>query len=260
VRWQAIDWLALRASASTTFRGPPQSFLNARGTSLQFIAPASAFKAVDTFGNPNLGPEEATAINVGVIVDYGNFYGSVDFWQFDFSDPFEVESPGQLVGAYSVYGLTAGGAPASCEIYAADPAAATPECVLAASHIVFPGGAQFGTLASLERIEANFLNGGDQKTNGVDVFAEYLFDDVVGGTLSLGLEGTYTFEFDVDDFTEINGLTVAKGGDFMGYLNTAFAPLTPKPELKGRLFAKYNLNGHNITAVMNYVDEYACAG
>jgi iron complex outermembrane recepter protein len=145
VRWQAIDWLAVRASASTTFRGPPQSFLDARGTSLQFVGPANAFKAVDTFGNPNLGPEEATAINVGVIVDYGNFYGSIDFWQFDFTDPFQVESPGQLVGAYQVYGLTAGGAPASCDIYAANPSAATPECIIAASHIVFPGGAQFGT-------------------------------------------------------------------------------------------------------------------
>jgi iron complex outermembrane recepter protein len=283
VRWQANDWLAVRGSASSTFRGPPQSFLNARGTSLQFVTPANAFKAVDTFGNPNLGPEEATAINLGVIVDYGNFYGSVDFWQFDFSDPFQVESPGQLVTAYQIYGiapatLTDGsplpvrpptqpqlvaGQPMSCEEYR-NPlfGSPTPECIVAASHIIFPqgstvnGGAAFNTVASLERIEANYLNGGDQKTNGVDVFAEYQFDDVMSGVLSLGVEGTYTFEFDVDDFTEINGLVLAPGGDFMGYLNTAFAPLTPKPELKGRLFAKYNLNGHNITAVMNYVDEY----
>jgi outer membrane receptor protein involved in Fe transport len=262
-RWQAIDWLAVRASASTTFRGPPQNFLDARGTSLQFVTPASAFKAVDTFGNPNLAPEEATAINLGVIVDYGNFYGSVDFWQFDFTDPFQVETPGQLVNAYGVYGLNPDGSPASCAIYAANPAAATPECIVAATHIVFPDANgdglpdQFGPVTALERINANFLNGGDQKTNGVDVFAEYLFDDVVGGSLSLGLEGTYTFEFDVDDFTDKDGLVLANGGDFMGYLNTAFAPLTPKPELKGRLFAKFNLNGHNVTAIMNYVDEYS---
>jgi outer membrane receptor protein involved in Fe transport len=256
VRWQATDWLAVRGSASTTFRGPPQSFLDSRGTSLQFIAASNAFKAVDTFGNPDLGPEQATAINFGVIFDFENLYASIDLWQFDFTDPFQVESPGQLVGAYGVYGRDANGNPASCASYAADPAAATPECVAAASHIVFPGGAQFGSLAALERVEANFLNGGDQLTNGVDLFLEYTLDDVAGGTLGLGMDGTYTFEYDTEDFTDVNGLVLAKGGDFMGYLNTAFAPLTPKPELKGRLFAKYNLGGHNITAVMNYVDEY----
>ena len=45
IRWQALDWLALRGSATTTFRGPPQSSLSGQVTALVFITPTSAFKA-----------------------------------------------------------------------------------------------------------------------------------------------------------------------------------------------------------------------
>ena len=52
LRFQATDALAIRASVSSTFRGPPQPFLEGRGTSLQFVGGATnAFKAIDTLGN-----------------------------------------------------------------------------------------------------------------------------------------------------------------------------------------------------------------
>ena len=60
IRWQALDWLALRGSATTTFRGPPQSFLSGQVTALVFITPTSAFKAVNNIGNPDLSNESAT--------------------------------------------------------------------------------------------------------------------------------------------------------------------------------------------------------
>ena len=101
MRWQALDWLALRGSVSTTFRGPPQSFLGGRVTTLQFIAPANAFKAVDIVGNDNLEPETAVASNFGVIVTAGGFTGSLDYWSYNFSDPFQQESATQLINRYS---------------------------------------------------------------------------------------------------------------------------------------------------------------
>ena len=66
LRFQATDAITLRGSVSTTFRGPPQNFLEGRSTSLQFTAPANAFKAVDTSGNPDLEPETALATNFGL--------------------------------------------------------------------------------------------------------------------------------------------------------------------------------------------------
>ena len=104
LRYQATDNIALRGSVSTTFRGPPQNFLQGRGTALSFVAATSAFKAIDTSGNPNLSQEEAVASNFGIIFDYPNFFGSIDYWQFDFTDPLQVENFNGIVGAYTANG------------------------------------------------------------------------------------------------------------------------------------------------------------
>ena len=109
LRWQLADPLALRASVGTTFRGPAPSQSNAdsRITALAFIAPTSAFKAVDVLGNANLDPESATTLNFGVVWQpTDGMQLTVDYWSFDFSDPIVRENENQLVGAYTAY-LTA---------------------------------------------------------------------------------------------------------------------------------------------------------
>ncbi len=242
VRWQATDWLTARGSVSTTFRGPPQSYLSGRGTALQFIAAANAFKAVDTLGNPNLEPETATASNFGFVVDTGNFFGSIDYWRFDFEDQFQVESAQQIVAAYSAQ---------NCADEAV-PVANGPDCPGLRSH-VFPLGV---VPAGVERVEVNWTNGSDVVISGIDLFGQYDFADVMGGDLSLGLEASYTMEYDSDDFLDINGVTLAQGGDFVGYLNTGANPYTPKPEWKGNLFAKYAIGGSRFTYMLRYVDSY----
>ena len=47
-KWQVNDGFALRGSAQTSFRGPTLNQLGGVGTSLQFVSPTGAFKAVDT--------------------------------------------------------------------------------------------------------------------------------------------------------------------------------------------------------------------
>jgi outer membrane receptor protein involved in Fe transport len=239
--WQALDWLKFRASASTTFRGPPQSFLGGRATNLRFITAALAFKAVDTVGNPDLKPEEALATNFGIVLDAGGLYGTVDYWAFDFSDPFQTESFNQLVGAYSAK-LCANG----------QAGAATPDCQILRSHI-FPTGT---SAALLERIETNVINGSDIKTSGVDAYVQYTFEDVFDGELTFGAQGTYTLEYDSKDFKEINGLVMAQGGDFAGLINDGTSPFTSLPEFKGDAFVKFEYDRHRFTYVARYVSEY----
>ena len=67
VRWQATPWMALRGSAGSTFRGPPDpQLVTSSVTSLQSIL--GVFRAVDIYGNPNLQPEEADTYTAGVVV------------------------------------------------------------------------------------------------------------------------------------------------------------------------------------------------
>jgi outer membrane receptor protein involved in Fe transport len=240
-RWQALDFLALRGSASTTFRGPPQSFLTGVGTSLQFIAPTGTFKAVDTFGNPNLREETAVATNVGLVLDSGGLYASVDYWRFDFSDPFQTESAGQIVAAYQANLCADGQANAGTEL-----------CQGLRAHITPTG----TPAAALQRVAVNVINGGDIVTSGIDAYAQYLFEDVFGGELTVGAQGTYTIEYDSEDFQDITGVKLAEGGDFVGFLNDLTAPFTPKPEVRGDAFVKYDLGQHSATFVARYVSDY----
>lgn len=239
IRWQANDWLTVRGSASTTFRGPPQSLLSGRGTALAFVGAALAFKAIDTVGNPDLEPEEATAINIGFIVDTGNFYGSLDYWSFDFTDPLQVESFNAILDQYAANGCEDGGSgvgSANCNALRAQ---------------VFPIGT---TAAAVQRIERNWINGSDIDTSGIDLFAEYSFD-AFGGEASIGVEGTFTFEFESDALVLDAGIEVAPAQDYVGRLNDINS-FTPLPELKGNIFATWNRGIHSVKYALRYVDEY----
>ncbi|MGK0261236.1 MAG: iron complex outermembrane receptor protein, partial [Candidatus Azotimanducaceae bacterium] len=164
--WNVSEMVTLRGSASTTFRGPPQSFLSGTNTALQFIPAQNAFKAVDIRGNEGLDPETAVTTNFGIIVQNENLYASLDWWSFDFQDAFQTESAQQIVGAYEAQACFDGGAGVGTE-----------SCSALRSHI-FP----FGTaLAGLQRIDTNIINGEDIQTSGFDYFVQYDFLDVANG-------------------------------------------------------------------------------
>ena len=240
LRWEALDWLTLRASATTTFRGPPQSYLSGQVTSLVFITPTSAFKAVNNIGNPDLQSESATTWSAGFIVNAGGFTATVDYWKYDLKDPFQVEDPNQLVSAYSAN---------NC--YVGAPGAPTANCPSLLAHIsplaVPP--------SQIERIDVHVINGSNISTSGIDTTAQYDFDNVMNGVLSFGVQGTYTIDYESDDFKDINGVTLASGGDFVGKMNIG-TPFTSLPDLKGNVWAKYVHGPHRFTYLLRYVSNY----
>ncbi len=105
----------------------------------------------------------------------------------------------------------------------------------------------------MERITRSVINGSDIDTSGIDFVANYSFNDVVGGELTLGLEGSYTFEYKSDDFVTGDGFTLAPGDDFVGRLNEG-TPFQPKPELKASFIAKWSNQAHRVTYAARYID------
>ena len=240
-RWDATDQLTFRGSASTTFRAPPASFLSGTGTALVFITPALAFKAADTTGNPSLEPESATALNFGAIFQTeGGFYASVDYWSFDFEDPFQTESANQIVNAYGAAGCQDGGA-----------GVGTATCDLLRARLTPLG----TSVAGVQRIQRFVINGADIKTAGFDVVAKQRWEDIGGGSLEIGVEGTHQLEYESDDFQLRNGFVVAQGGDFVGRSNEG-TPFTPKPENKGTGFIRWGNDEHRINYALRYVSGY----
>lgn len=242
VRYQATDAVVLRGSISTTFRGPPQNFLEGQGTSLDFIPAANAFKAIDTLGNPELSNEEALATNLGIVFDSGNFFGSLDYWRFDFSDPIQIESHQGIVNAFVANECVPGGAGVGSNA-----------CNSLGDRLTFQAGAA-QTPGNISRVERRYTNGGDITTSGIDWFGQYDMDTDVG-TFSFGTQGTYTFEYDTDDFTTTDGLLLAPGGDFAGKLN-AGNPLRSIVEWQGSVFVRYSRDMHRATVTGRYWGKY----
>ena len=240
LRWDATDQLTFRGSASTTFRGPPSSALSGTATALGFITPALAFKAVDTTGNPNLDPEQATALNFGAIFQNDNFYGSIDYWSFDFTDPLQLESANQVVGAYGAAGCEDGGA-----------GVGTSACDVLRTRLTPTG----TTIGGVQRINRFVINGSDIQTSGLDYVASYTFDDLGGGSLDVGVEGTFTLEYESDDFISLEGVTLASGGDFVGKSNEG-TPFTPLPEFKNNFFVRWGNEQHRVGYTGRWVSGY----
>ena len=240
VSWNLTERFKIRGSASTTFRGPPSSFLSGTSTELAFIAPALAFKALDTTGNPELEAEKATALNVGAIFQSDAFYASVDFWQFDFEDPFQLENGNQIVGAYTEAQCAEG-----------ESGIGTTSCDVLRGRITPNGTA----IAGIQRIQRFIVNGSDIKTSGLDYEANYTWSEVLGGSVTMGLEGTYQLEYKSDDFVSRDGIFLASGGDFVGLSNEG-VPFTPLPEMKTSFYIKWGNDRHRLTMFARHVDGY----
>ena len=250
VSWRVTEELSLRGSASTTFRGPPQSLLAGTSTALSYVAPTLAFKAIDTVGNPSLSSEEAVSTNIGVIYQTDNFYGSVDYWAFSFENSFQTEGFNSIINAYDDNDcLGADDVPTSNAV-----------CNELRTHI-FPAAAHTD-LAATERIVVNWLNGQDIETSGIDFKAEYRFDGIMDGSITVGIDGTYGLEYERDPQFDISGdIQLAAGGDLMGLLNYNLGPsFTSKPELKVAAHIGYEDNVHYAGLIARHVGEYDDTG
>ena len=237
-KWQVTDDFALRGSAQTSFKGPTLNQLDGQVTTLQFVAPASAFKAVDQFGNPGLSPESAFSFNIGGLYENANgFSASIDYYNFDFSDPIIVEDQASIVNA-ALAALAAGDTEA--EIL---------------SRITFTDNNNDGVNQPNEiaRVRTNITNGPDIKTSGIDVRAEQVWD-MGAGEFTLGGEATYIIEYDVDDFAIED--VIIPGGDRVGQFNRSNFSRS-LPQWKASISANYAFGGHNFRGVLRHVDSYS---
>ena len=239
-RWQITDSVGLRASFGSTFRGPTlnQTVPDNSSNSLQFVGATGAFKRIDTKGNPNLKPEQADTINVGLLVDHNglfsdsdNFFMTLDYWSYDFTDPLVTEPFTNLVAI-------------ACPGGACDPNGPYFD------RLVFGGGT---SATDLEIINVNIVNGPDYETDGIDFTFRYGLD-AGPGYLSWDVTGTKITSFDIGAW-EFGGKY-----DALGRLNYRTSLARTLAEWKGRTTLNYAFNDWNIRWVTSYVDSYKYQG
>ena len=74
-----------------------------------------------------------------------------------------------------------------------------------------------GHAAGRHRARQHVFNGSKIKTNGLDLSAVCV--QLIGGELTGRHGHSYVMQYQSDDFIDIAGLTLAPGGDFVGYYN-----------------------------------------
>lgn len=242
-RFELTDFLTLRGSVGTTFRGPLASDVapNAVTALLGFTAAAGNFKANDIFGNPNdLEPETALTYNIGAILDTGGLTVSVDFFSIDFKDRITL-TPANAIASLVGNFQTTGNAPVNC----ASPLASlitfnNNQCVQGVTRGI-----------DIARVRSDIVNGPDVLVRGLD-FAANFARELGPGTASIGGNATLMLDYRFDDF-ELNGVTVQPGYDAVGFGNF-FRDPGSVPEWRATGYVNYNFSGVNLRYGVSYID------
>ncbi len=245
LRWQALPWLAFRASAGTTFRGPPTTATQpVATTSLQGIR--GTFRPVDTFGNPDLEPETAFTYTVGALVKSGGLRASLDYWSFDFDKPLTTEPISAL--ATALY-------PTNTTNRCMDPAYAAVRARFAFNDLNGNGVDDDCAAANIARMTTFVINGAKVKTDGLDLSVTYTPEwEVLGGEVTAGVDATYVRRYRVGSLA-VAGLPLAPGFDAVGRLNYQTVAY-PLPQYRGSAYLEYRRGGHNLRWTVHYVHGY----
>ena len=227
MRWQVMDELVFRASASTSFREPSLAQIYAADTALQGMADtdpvtnelsaSSVFIRVTSTGSEDLEAEESDNYNVGLIWTPTEAMDiRLDYWRVEYEDVIQVESAqGKVI---------------------AD------RC---GPDIIRNGPCETGTLVG---VTSNLFNASSVDTDGLDLEANWTID---GGNL-----GGFVLRANASHFLSYE-IPTATGGtrDVAGLFNhDNFARSIP--ETKVNVGLNWLRDNHSASAIIYYVDEY----
>jgi outer membrane receptor protein involved in Fe transport len=220
-RWEPVEDLVLRASASTSFRAPSLSQVSEVSTiNAAIIDPFNPslipfFNQILSVPGANLEPETAT--NLGAGVAWSPLPGldlTLDYWRYDYQDLIVKENAQAIVNANPN-----------------DP------------RIIRAGGDPRGLIS---QVRVNFVNQNAVLADGADFSARYR-TELEQGEIDLTLRGTYMNQYT----TTING----KEQDVSGKRNFSnFARSLPK--WRSNLIGTYSLGPHDFTTTVNYISSY----
>ena len=237
LRVDLAEPLALRASLQTTFRTPSVDDLNEdRATSLEYVAEAGIYKALDAFGNPDLTPERAFTYNVGLTLELPRMRASLDYWNYDFRDVIDIIP---ATGVTRLYDL--GGASRAA----------------VQQFVTCPDGPGTGTCptSALERIAVRTINWPGIELSGLDWHVSTRLP-MGQGIASLGMDGTFTRRFFVRAL-DLNSVEVFPAQDAAGKLNWNNPIAPPLPQWKSRFSAGYHFGDYSVVNYVNSVSGYA---
>lgn len=221
VKWQIMDMLALRGSASTTFRAPTSGLIrNTCNNGVRVLG--GGYRAFQSCGNPDLKPETADTYNIGAIVEIGSFSATLDYFNFKFKNELTEEAGGRLYATMF---------PGNSAVNCGNPAFAALQ-----SRFTFAGACG---PANVARLQSFVVNGPGTKTSGLEFRAQYDWDGWLDGSWSAGVEATYLIEYK-REAVKLKGtsIEIAPAEDRAG-LSDLINDFFSYPEIKGNAYLAY---------------------
>lgn len=227
--WRPTEHLSLRGSVGTAFRAPSLFQTDATQASqanmYDPLTDSTVFRSAQTNGNPDLDPEEADVLNLGVTWEDDALSLSLDYWYYDYEDLIVKQVPDAVV-AQEVADTLAGLSDTPAQIAVTrDPAS---------------------NLITL--VQTEFINASSAETDGVDLSGQYSLD-TGAGLFRFGTHWTWVNKYELRESS--GGDTVDAVGS-RNKLNFARS----MPEWKGNLSLDWALGSHSATAYVRYSDSY----
>ena len=243
MRLQIADPLALRVSVQTTFRTPSVDDVHPQqNTASAYVSEVGTYKATDTYGNPDLKPEQAFTYNAGLSLQLSRMRASVDYWAYDFSDMIELLPYSGIAAAY------AGGGS---------------DRQVVQHLITCPGNRRDGSCdgRGIERIRLDMANWPGVTTSGIDWHVSTRMP-AREGVVSLGMDGTYTRSYDVRELSVSSptspnlSVRLLDAQSAVGKLNWGSPIAPPLPRWKMRFSLGVHQGDYSLVNYLNTVSSY----
>lgn len=252
LRWEARDWLALRASYNEAFITPSMEQLFAPQTTginnaTDRFTGDSFFMARSLGGTPTLEPEEAEIINLGFTVDMmqGDMTFSLDWKDFDFTNRIVRLLPQDVLDADY----------ADFQQWSANN---NPDATLAdwtASGLADPNIERDPNSQIVSQIVTPLVNAAAMTWKGFDTSWTYRFlaedlpfIDGPMGEFNMSVTGTYMDEFNSRASADS---AIVKGA---GNRNNATGFLPPAPRLRANARLGWSMDNHRLSLAGRFTD------
>lgn len=236
VRYDASDWLALRASYGTSFQAPSSNqqggIVNSGSVNYRTVGGVATCGGSDLssfivaqIGRPvgNLKPQSADNINLGVVVQSGKFDASIDYWRYKYSNLIVNTQNAQAVLDGTCAGVPNGLPPTASDLVSRTPNGQPSEIILA------------------------LQNANKAITDGVDVAVSYRTETGIG---NVGLRAALTY---VNRFSFTTGATTSDLAGNRNFLSGSFGSL---PRWRGNLTGTLENGDHELFAIARYSSAY----
>jgi iron complex outermembrane receptor protein len=194
----------------------------------------SGYKPYDTYGNPDLEPEEADTFNVGALVQAGDFKGSLDYWKFKFKNPIGTEGGTDLAAAFfgtATAPLNFCGVPGYEDLQA---------------RFTFVGDC---SPANLIRTRVDVINGPQEDVSGLDASLSYLFAGSSFAELLVGADASYTLKYEREALI-VEGVQIQAASDYAGTRGSGVGSI---PDLRGSVYADVSTDVHSVRWTTRYI-------